>query len=183
MHDPMALITDYLLGVFAIVFAVRLWRVHRLWSVAFLFTALGAFLGGTYHAFAPDNAVLWKATVFSVALASFFLLAGGGQGLAILAVIKLVIYMTWMTTHDDFLFVIIDYGLTLLILGIVHIIWRTPATKWVLGSIGMSVLGALVQQFRVSIHPQWFDFNDVYHVIQMVALWMLYRAGLTKRSS
>jgi hypothetical protein len=30
------------------------------------------------------------------------------------------------------------------------------------------------------VHPYWFDFNDLYHLIQIVALWMLYRAGATK---
>lgn len=72
MHDPMALVTDSALGVFALVFAFRARRVHRMWALAFLFTAIGAY---------------------------------------------------------------------------------------------------------------WFDFNDVYHLIQTVALWMLYRAALVMKPS
>jgi hypothetical protein len=178
MHDPMALATDYLLAIAAVLFASRLWTVHRLWALAFLFTGLAAFLGGTFHAFAPESVLLWKAVVFSVGFASFFLLAGsGGRALRAFAAVKLIVYLVWMTTHNEFVWVIADYGITLLILGAVHSIWRSPATRWVLGSIGVSILGALVQQFRVTLHPRWMDFNDIYHLIQIVALWMLYRGG------
>lgn len=181
MHDPMALVTDYLLALAAVIFAVRLWPVHRMWAQAFVFTALAAFLGGTYHALAPENALLWKAVLYSVGLASFFLLAGsGGRLLRIFAFAKALVYLIWMATHDEFVWVIVDYGLTLVIVGAVHVIWRSSATRWVLGSIAVSILGALVQQFRVTIHPYWFDFNDLYHLVQIVALWMLFRAAIER---
>jgi hypothetical protein len=182
MHDPMALATDYLLALAAVTFAVRLWNRHRLWALAFLFTALAAFLGGTYHAFAPENGLLWKAVVFSVGIASFFLLAGsGGRALRIFATVKLIAYLAWMSTHDEFVWVIADYGISLLILGVVFTVWRSPATRWVLASIAASIAGALVQQFRVTLHPFWMDFNDIYHLIQIVALWLLYRAGAMRQ--
>ncbi len=181
MHDPMALVTDYLLAIAAGIFAVRVWRLHRMWAWAFVFTALAAFLGGTFHAFAPQNALLWKVVVYSVGIASFFLLAGsGGRALRVFAIAKAVAYLSWMATHDGFEWVIADYGLTLVIVGAVHIIWRSPATSWVLGSIAVSILGALVQQFHVTVHPYWFDFNDLYHLIQIVALWMLSRAAFAR---
>lgn len=172
MSDPMALVTDSALGVVALVFAVRLWRVQRMWALAYVFTALAGFIGGLYHGYGDRTDALWKATVMAVGLASFFLLAGTHRKLAAVAIVKLVVYLTWMTTHDDFLFVVADYGITLLLVGIFH-----PARKWVLGSIAVSVLGAVVQQLRVTVDPRWFDYNDLYHVIQMVTLWMLYRAG------
>lgn len=184
MHDPMALATDYLLGTAAVIFAIRLWRAHTspMWACAFFFTGAAAFLGGTYHAFAPDNALLWKAVVDSVGIASFFLLAGsGGRTLRAFAAAKLVVYLVWMTSHDDFLWVIADYGLTLLLVGIVHAIWRSPATPWVLSSISVSIAGAAVQQLELTLDPYWFDSDDLYHVIQTVALWLLYRAGLARR--
>ena len=40
-----------------------------------------------------------------------------------------------------------------------------------------TTLASVVQHLHVTIHQYWFDSNDLYHVIQMVALWMLYRAG------
>jgi uncharacterized protein DUF6962 len=188
IHEPATLVTDYLLCIAGIVFGVRLWRSFRLWSLAFLGTAAGAFFGGTYHgiAFAMTPlaaSVLWKATIFSIALASFFLLAGCGRTLAIIAVVKLVVAMSWMTAHDSFVWVIIDYGITLLLVGGAQTVaWfrdRAPSAPWALGSIALSVAGAAVQQAHVDLHA-YFNHNDLYHVIQLVALWMLYRAGRLK---
>jgi hypothetical protein len=181
VHEPMTLATDLLLTAAATVFAVRLWRVHRPWALAFLFTAAGSFFGGVHHGFAPTmtplaSLVLWKATVFSIGLASFFLLMGSGRALAVIAIVKLVVYMSWMITHNEFVYVIADYGLTLLIVGIVQLVRRGPSTPWVIASIVVSVIGALVQQSGFALHRH-FNHNDLYHMIQLVALWLLYRGG------
>lgn len=181
VFEPMTLATDLMLTIAALVFAIRLWRVHRMWALAFLFTAAGSFFGGMHHGFAPhltpiESLLLWKATVFSIGIASFFLLAGSNRRLAIVAVVKLVVYLSWMITHDDFTYVILDYGLTLLIVGMV------VRTRWVIASITVSVIGALVQQSGFALHRH-FNHNDLYHVIQLVALWLLYRGGMLMNPS
>jgi hypothetical protein len=173
MQDPMALITDSALGLAAWIFAARLWRVQRMWALAFVFTGIAAFCGGVFHGFGDAWPLLWKVTVMSVGVASFFLLAGTDQRLAIVATIKLIAYLTWMIGHNAFIYVVLDSGLTLLLAGIFH-----PAKKWVWGSIAVSVVGAVVQGAQLTIHPRWFDYNDLYHLIQIAALWMLYRAAL-----
>ena len=185
--EPMTLITDLLLTIAALVFAARLWRVHRMWALAFLFTAAGSFFGGMHHGFAPSMApiaalLLWKATLFSIGIASFFLLAGSGRAWTIVAIVKLVIYMSWMIVHNDFVWVIADYGLTLLLIGIAQLARRGPSTPWVIGSIVVSVIAALVQQSRFALHRH-FNHNDLYHLTQMVALWLLYRCGRVMSSS
>ena len=169
MHEPTTVLTDYLLGTAAVVFAIALWRRNqRAWALAFAATAAGAALGGTYHGWA--HLPLWKPTVYAIGLASLFLLAGLGRWFAIFALAKFVAYAIWMATHDDFRYVIYDYGLTLLIVAawaLVHL--RHPASRWILGSAGVSVVAAVVQQS---------GFNDLYHLIQIVALWLLYRGGV-----
>jgi hypothetical protein len=187
IHEPMTLATDYLLTLAAVVFAVRLWRTNRMWALAFLFTAAGSFFGGTFHGFAQTMdplvaAALWKATVFSIGLASFFLLAGSGRALAVVAIVKLVIYASWMITHDAFIWVIIDYGMTLLLIGVAQLARRGPSTSWVISSIVVSVAGALVQQSGFALHEH-FNHNDLYHLIQLVALWLLFRGGMLMNRS
>ncbi len=180
MHDPMALVTDSALAVVAWVLAALLYRARKPWVPAFVFTGIAAFLGGVYHGLF-EHPMLWKATVYAVGFASFFLLIGsGGRGLRAFAAVKLAAYLVWMSLTDGFLWVIVDYGATLLIVFAVHAMRRSPATKWIAASIAVSIVGALVQQTGVTIHPYWFDFNDLYHVIQMGALWMLYRGGMLR---
>src|SRR5688572_16899499 len=85
--------------------------------------------------------------------------------------------MIWTTMiSSDFLWVIIDYGIALLIVAVVQLTRRGPSTPWVIGSIAVSVIGALVQMSGLRLHEH-FNHNDLYHVIQFVALWLLYRAG------
>jgi hypothetical protein len=176
IHEPMTMATDYLLASASVVFAIRLWRTNRAWAYAFLFTALGSFLGGTYHGFAATW--LWKPTVYAIGLASFFLLL---PLVPLLAVLKFIAYATWMIAHDDFKYVIIDYGTTLLVLAVLQIVaWlrhRAASAPWILGSIAVSVVGAFVQQSGFRLHEH-FNHNDLYHVIQLVGLWLLYRGGL-----
>ena len=180
MSEPVTAITDYMLTAAAAWFAWSLWRAgQRAWSLAFLFTSLGSFFGGTYHAFNAD--ALWKPTVYSIGLASMFLLIAAKPSWAIVAVAKFMLYATWMITHDDFKYVIIDYGVTLVLVAIRQsIAWfdsRAESAPWIVGSICVSVAGALVQQMNIDLHRH-FNHNDLYHVIQLAALWMLYRGGL-----
>jgi hypothetical protein len=182
VHEPMTVATDYLLAIASVVFATRLWRTNRHWAMAFLFTAAGSLFGGTHHGialtFGPlPSVVLWKATVFSIGLASFYLVIGSDRDLLLVALVKLIIYMSWTTmVSSDFLWVIVDYGIALLIVAVVQLVRRGPGTPWVIGSIVVSVIGALVQMSQLALHEH-FNHNDLYHVIQLVALWLLYRGG------
>ena len=194
-HEPMTMITDYVLCLAAAWFGIRLWRSGvRPWGLAFLFTAAASLAGGSYHGFAPHH-WLWKATVYAIGLASFFLLSGAvvasvnGQAQRILmtvAVAKFMAFATWMITHDNFLNVIVDYGASLLLVaGLQIYAWsrrHAASAPWILASIGVSVVAAVVQQSKVTLHPS-FNYNDLYHVIQLVALWLLYRGGLLLRTT
>lgn len=194
VHEPMTLATDYLIAIAAMLFAWRLRGTHRFWSLAFLFTAIAALLGGTYHGFVPHLAPLaaiavWKATLFSLGLTSFFLLLGLGaavgagapsRSLTAFAVVKLVVYTSWMITHDDFVWVLIDYGIALLMLASFQLAaWlrhRAPSAPWILASVAVSILAAAVQASGLTLHRH-FNHNDLYHVIQVVALWLMYRGA------
>lgn len=173
IHEPMTVATDYLIAIFATGFGIRLWRAHaRAWALAFFATAAASLLGGTYHGLAYEP--LWKPTLYAIGLASLFLLAGLGKALAIFGVTKFILYAVWIAGHDDFKYAIYDYGVTLLIVAAVAFARKN---RYVLGGIGVSIVAAVVQQSRIALHPH-FNHNDLYHVIQIVALWLLFRGGL-----
>ena len=172
-NEPLTLATDYLLAIASIVFGTLLWRRgNRAWALTFFFTACGSFFGGTFHGFGGE--AWWKLTVYSIGAASLFLLM---PFLRVAPIAMFATYACWMTVHDSFLYVIVDYGLTLLLLAVIMIVRPSAMSRWVLGSVGVSVLAAIVQQAPIAYH------NDVYHVIQLVALWLLYRGGTLMTSS
>lgn len=180
IHEPMTMATDFLIGAAATYFAAKLWLAEiRMWSAAFLFTALAAFLGGLHHGLAADS--LWLPTVASVGLASFFLLAGTHKAMVPIAAIKFVVFAALMLRNPDFLFVILDYGVTLLVVGASALfVWirrKRRGGALIVAAVGVSVLAALVQQSGIRLHEH-FNHNDLYHLIQVVALWLLYRGRM-----
>lgn len=144
----------------------------RDWALMFFFTACGSFFGGTFHGFGGE--AWWKLTVYSIGLASLCLLL---PFLRVVAIAIFIVYAFVMVTHDNFGFVIADYGLSLLILSIVMIVRWSPASPWVLAGVAVSVIAAVVQQSPLP------EQNAIYHVIQLVALWLLFKSAGRDRST
>jgi hypothetical protein len=170
----------------------------RLWAAAFAAVALCALCGGTHQGFAgrldPTLAQsLWRATLCLAGAASLLFLSvvvhvyTTGRlraALLALAAAKFVVLVLWIADHDDLRYVVYDTVATLLpVLALSA--WGAwsrgggPA-PWVLAGILVSLVAALMQQGRVALHPQ-FDHNNLFHVIQMVAMYFLFRAGLEMR--
>jgi hypothetical protein len=83
-----------------------------------------------------------------------------------------------LLVDESFRTIVLFYAPTLVLFLIVAA-WqaaRTRSAGWTLiaVSFAVSVLAATVQQTRVSIHPEYFDHNAVYHVLQGIALVLLY---------
>ena len=173
-----------------------------MWALAFEVTALAALAGGSVHGFGvllPHRLerALWVGTVMSVGLAGALLLTG-----AILAAVrpgparhvllglcglKLAAYLGWVALHPDFRWAVYDtLPAALLVLAfLVHRYLRDASRGAALGAIGLaiSIAGAVLQQAKLGIHPVWFNHNDVYHVIQAGALWLLHWGGLDLRDA
>ena len=197
----MTTLTDYLLAGVAWMLARGLLRSNdsraaSLWALAFAVTGLAAFAGGSVHGLAvllPRRLehLLRVATVMSVGLASTCLLAGAvfasvGPGpwrrvLLGLCGLKLAGYLAWVALHPHFRYAAYDsLPAGLLVLGFLVRWWlevRSPSVALGAAGLLLSIAGAVLQQARLGIHPTWFNHNDLYHVIQAGALWLVYRAG------
>ena len=53
---------------------------------------------------------------------------------------------------------------------------RAPGMAWLIAGVLVSLVAGLVQARRLALHRQ-FNHNDLYHVIQMVALYAFFRGG------
>ncbi len=202
LTEPTTLLTDYALGVLCLWLGWKLYALAAsqrqtavtLWAGAFFSTALASFVGGTFHGFtlilsSSILAGLWKVTVFLTGFSSFFLLSAvimagltppvRNWALA-LSMLKLVVYLAWMVTHDDFLFVVYDYGSAMILILIFQVYasykLQSSAAGWIVGGILLSFVGAAIQQSGVSLHQQ-FNHNDLFHIVQMGAFYLLYRGG------
>jgi hypothetical protein len=193
--EPTTLLTDYALAGVTAWLALSLFRAREgqrarsLWALAFAALALAAALGGTWHGFAPALAeiaviLVWKATLLCVGVASFGMLAGSAiaatagnarKSLLAVAAAKLAVYSGWMVGHSEYIYVIMDTGSALVLIAVLHL-WsaaRDRASRWILAGVGVSVLAAGVQASGFALHRN-FNHNDLYHVIQIVAMILFY---------
>jgi len=202
----MTVLTDYLLGIWVLWLGLRLWRQGRRlndratgdWSLVFIFSAVAAFSGGTAHGF-PDlldgigRALLWKLTVQAVGIASLCFLSAIIRSmfrgrvrhiLMAVAFVKWAVYAWWMTSHDAFLYVVLDYLPSLLFVGGLQAwCWLKKGRiggRWITLGVVISLVAAGIQQSGFSLHRH-FNHNDLYHMVQMAAFYLLYRGGLLLR--
>ncbi|MBI1357458.1 MAG: hypothetical protein GC160_24215 [Acidobacteria bacterium] len=199
--EPMTTFTDFALAALGFYWGGKLLagrgrrvRAVRAWGLAFLALALGALLGGVTHGFGPGlgetaRTGLWKATVFSIGAVSYWALTGMARTLLAgaawklvraAALVKLLAYWAWMAGHDEFRYVILDYAPSLLLAAVAGLwLWRRrgrPAGAWIAAGVLVSFAGAGVQLSGFALHPQ-LNHNDLYHVIQMAGLYLLYRGA------
>jgi hypothetical protein len=204
--EPMTMITDYVMGALALVLAMRLigdatagrQLSGRLWAAALLMTAAAAFLGGTYHGFIqwmPGAAgrAMWKATLLATGVGSACLLAAAvvaattgalRRALVAVVVVKLLVYIWTIATKDRFILVMADYGSALVAVALAAWLLRpsglTPAAWWIAGGVAVAVVAGVIQWAHLAPHAR-FNHNDLFHVVQMASLYLLYRGGLLLR--
>ena len=200
--EPVTMLTDYALAAMAAFLAVLLLRAHRLnrqtsvwlWAGAFVATAVAAIIGGTSHGFTllvsdPTKVALWKATVYSTGLVSFFMLSGAivasitGQlrlWLLVASGLKFLVYAVWMATHSHFRYVIYDYAPAmfgvLILQAFAAYTWGEESAKLIIAGVLVSFGGASIQQSGFSLHEN-FNNNDLYHINQMGAVYLFYKGG------
>ncbi len=199
LAEPMTVATDILLASGCAWFSHALFQrtgsagAARLWGFAFAAMGVAAAIGGLFHGFRPTLdgmvlAVLWKITVYAIGLGGFLMLAASivavlrppwRQWLLAVAVLKLAIYAAWMLTHSEFRYVIYDYVPSLLGVLIVHILaWfnRAPGAGWTIAGALGSFAAAAVQLSGAGL-GEYFNHNDLYHVVQLAAFGGFYRGA------
>lgn len=193
IHEPATLLTDCLLAALAGWFAWRLPRHRpssnrpvRWWSLALGLTALAALVGGLYHGFAPNfpaaAAMWWTLTLLLLAFVSAVMGLTLVHELAakprwqLLVAAKLVGAAGAILYLPRFSVVIADYEIVMLAWAVTALLTRRAWSGWMLAAVVLSAAGAAVQQMHRGLSPG-FNHNDLYHVIQALAIFGFYGAG------
>ena len=201
IHDPDVVFTDLGLAVLGGWFAWRLYRMPDRATMAgsgvVIMAALAsaAFWGAVFHAFFPAGTATgagfaaWAPVTLSIAVVGTALLALAirtaapdlptlmRQGIA--AAYYLAFEYTVLVVDESYRTVVLFYAPVVLIFLLVAA-RQAAGTRnrgWTLiaVSFAVSLMAAGVQQARVALHPEYFDHNAVYHVLQGIALVLLYR--------
>ncbi|MCH7819810.1 MAG: hypothetical protein IIB40_09670 [Candidatus Marinimicrobia bacterium] len=208
ISEPMTMLTDYLLGVWTLYLAFKLIREGigisqrsiLLWGLSFFATGIAAIIGGTSHGFAlyfgtVTREVIWTATLYSIGFTSLFLLSAViiatiknplRNWLIAFTVVKFILFAVWIFSHPEFKYVIYDYVPAMIAVLILQVYVKYSrgdrSATWIISGILVSFGAAAVQQSGYMLHEH-FNHNDLYHVIQMGAVFLLYKGGRLLRDA
>ena len=198
VYEPATLITDGLLAVIGFALAEKMRRrgalVHPTelwWHRALISMALGACLGGLYHGFVPNfpkwvDGVWWRLVLVNISLIGLTMgmslthelgLRARWRGLVwVKCLVTVIAVMVW----PEFVVAILDYGSAMILWLIAAVILRRPWSPWMAAAVALSALAAWVQQSGLNLSGG-FNHNDLFHVIQALALVGFYQAGVRFR--
>lgn len=195
IHEPATLATDLLLAVLGSGLA---WRLRKKvtpdnraviwWCGALGAMALSALVGGLYHGFAPNfhtavDGVWWRVVLGLICLMGLTMevsliheIAPIWTGWMRVVVVKFLLSVAAVIVWPDFRMAMADYGLAMLAWVVAALVLRRRWSGWMLSGVGLSAVAGWVQQSGLALWPG-FNHNDVFHVIQALALVGFYRAG------
>lgn len=202
MTEPDVTLTDYGLfaecAAFAWVIARRpttLMTLRRWTVMFFLFTAVAALLGGTVHGFFVTEAggigrALWKLSMIAIGAAALaawaigarLLFARTGADRVVAAAMSLVaVYAAVILfVSDGFWVAVVGYvpAAAFLLAAFLRAAVRERTSWATLGAWGLalSFVAAAVQQLRIALHPEYFNHNALYHLVQAIALALVFLA-------
>lgn len=195
IHEPATLATDLLLAVLGSGLAWRLWkkvtpenRAAIWWCRALLAMALSALVGGLYHGFAPNfhasvDGIWWRLVLVLICVMGLTMAVSlvhevrpRGLGWMRLLGVKFLLSVVAVIVWPDFRVAMVDYGLAMLAWVVAALVQRRKWSGWMLLGVGLSAVAGWVQQSGWAWSPG-FNHNDVFHVIQALALVGFYRAG------
>jgi hypothetical protein len=198
MNEPDVTITDYLLALEAFAFALLIARsatgtaLQRWFVIFFAATAAASLVGGTVHGFFNDSVVLWRLVLISLGVVAAAAWAIGARLLFSDRLAQFVVTAAWVEfaayalmvvfVTDKFLFAIVNY-LPATVFLIVAFFARyqsnavTPLAQGLAGLL-LTLVAAGVQQARLAVHPTYFNHNALYHLLQAIALFLIFRAAI-----
>ncbi len=204
IREPITALTDFVAAAVCFFAYHRLGvekrqhRVERLMRSYFLFMGLGytmaGFLGHGLQAYVGWEWKIpgWLITGYAItlyALSSFELVLPrlGNRyhrmlsTLVVGLLVSMVILLALPDTRDFF---VVRMFNTIVIIGLilpVHFyLWNkdaNPGSLWVLGSMAVGILTALVFSFQVTF-DRWFNYHDICHMLMALHSYLLYQATL-----
>jgi hypothetical protein len=200
INDPDVVFTDLGLALLGGYLGWRLWtgRQPAPYRTASVIVMLGlasaAFFGAVFHAFFPANTatragfIAWIPVAVSILTVAATLLALSLQILVprlprsirkgAVALYAFAFAAVVLLVDESFTTIVRFYAPALVLFLITSVIQaiRRQSVGWTLVAVSfvISALAAALQQAGVAVHPVYFDHNALYHVLQGIALVLLY---------
>ena len=195
-------LTDYGLTILCCVIAFMLIKSHaydrvlNTWfSMLFLSVGLASGIGGTVHGFVHEDTLLhstlWKGAIVCIGVsalsawmigAKIMLNRLGQRILLTLAIINFTIYLVYVLFfNQDFGVAVANYlpSAIFLLFAFLNVYKRTLHRLALFALIGLilTFVAAGIQQLEIGVHTRYFGHNALYHVVQAVGLYLIFRGA------
>src|SRR5437016_5081762 len=203
MTEPDVAITDYLLAVECALFVGMLYRaeprsrpLRNAFALFFAASTAATALGGTVHGFFVDTSsepggFLWRITMLTVGFVAFALWSlfalllfrpPVSNAIRLLAGVELLAYaLLVLSTTRTFIVAIADYVpptvMVLIALLLLYAKRREPPLLEGAAGLALGIAASVLQQRHVGIHPVYFNHNALYHLLQAVAFFLVFRTA------
>ena len=201
--EPAVALTDFGLVVEGTVLAALLGRpratdtVLQGWFVLFFAAlALAAFFGFVAHGLIVHkmslaHRLVWRAVMLAIGVVSLAAWAIGARLIFSARISRLIIalvalafaaYAVLVLSHQrSFVVAVVAYlpAALFLLAAFLLQLRRAPTPGLHAGIAGLllTLVAAGVQQLGIGLNPVWFNHNALYHLIQALGLWLIYRAA------
>ncbi len=194
-------ITDFILFIGSCLFAYFLYTqkttqvlLHRLFILLFLSLSASSLLGAIFHAFFPEKTsttsgfVIWILTALSIGITASVvwcingIIFKGNKSLKIVLpfVILYLLAFIYALLNVDYHFktIIFFYIPPMAIFALISLVQflKNHILAWFYLFIGImiSFIAAIIQYLQISLNPIYFNFNSFYHLVQGIALVVIF---------
>lgn len=200
MTEPDVTLTDYGLaiecGLFLYLLHRRGQRAKPVGAALLLFfgsVGVATLAGGTVHGFFLDgdtvgHLVLWRIALIAIGATALSAWTIGAGLLFSAPMARRIIHvaragyagylvLALFVTQDFLLAVLFHFPAALFLLGVLAVTYARTRERWSLITafgVSLTFVASAVQQGGIALHPSYFNHNALYHLIQAVALWLLY---------
>jgi MFS family permease len=204
MTEPDVAFTDFLIAAECALFAFLIFACSkpsqplRTWFTLFYSaTGLSALSGGIVHGFFSDELtlgyrLLWPATLLCIGLSavSGWLIAGHlllqrqkTRMLFIFISVGYALYSAAVIKYSQSFVTAIVFYVPAILFMTVAFVYRfsrdhQPRIRDAIAGFLLSFVAAGIQQAKIGIHPQYFNHNALYHLLQAIALYLIYRGAI-----
>ncbi len=195
-------LTDYGLTVICLVFAWILVRsishdrVLSIWfTILFASVGIAAAMGGTIHGFLHEDnlshSIFWKGSLICIGVsalsawmigARIILSLTGQKIVSALSTVNFAIYFGYILFFNhDFLVAVVNYLPSAVFLLIAFLkIYRQTLHKlafYAVTGLILTFIAAAVQQLEIGLNDKYFGHNALYHVVQAICLYFVFRGA------
>jgi len=175
-------------------FTVRLMEVHFHFANYFFLVAFTASIGALFHVFYPEYETirdfLWKLTMLVMIFSVFAMLMGTVYYLLPFETVQWVKWIILATMVPFIVWFYVDHDLinavklyipsTILVIMVMAYGWLGKGdigAAWVLSGLLVTLFGASFTVTKIGFH-QHFNHNDIFHIIQIVGMYLIYRGTM-----